>query len=88
MPNTVPSTCSIITGGGLEFANTRSAAAAAAGAVFIVEWSDTLASDDWHTDGVHAVIEFDNGQVQQVRASIPAGTGGKRFARLRVAGPP
>ncbi|MBX7212264.1 MAG: hypothetical protein K1X78_28410 [Verrucomicrobiaceae bacterium] len=76
------------TGGGLEFLYVRNATATAAGAVFIVEWTDTMGPLDWHTAGVTQTILSDNGAVQQVLATIPAGTGTQRFVRLRVTGPP
>lgn len=55
--------------------------------VFQVEWSDTLASNDWHTTGVTETIVSDDGTTQQVQATVPAGAGGRRFARLKVTRP-
>ncbi len=73
-------------GANLEFIYTRSVAALNAGVVFIVEWSDTLAGSDWHTTGVTQVVQSDNGTVQQVKATLPAGSTGQRFVRLKVTG--
>ena len=60
-----------------------------AGAVFTVEWSDTLPGPNpWSTAGVTQQILSDNGTVQQVKATIPTGSAGQRFVRLKVTGPP
>ena len=76
------------TGANLEFTYTRSVAAITAGAVFTVEWSDTLAGNDWHTTGVTQVVQSNNGTVQQVKATLPAGSTGQRFVHLKVTGLP
>lgn len=55
--------------------------------VFQVEWSDTLQPNDWHSTDVTETILSDNGLQQQVQATIPAGTGKARFARLKVTRP-
>lgn len=55
---------------------------------FIVEWSDTLVSGSWSTTGVTENILSSTATLQQVKSSIPAGTGvDRRFARLRVTRP-
>ncbi|MFZ2279716.1 MAG: hypothetical protein WAW39_18100, partial [Prosthecobacter sp.] len=74
-------------GANLEFTYTRSVAALNAGAVFTVEWSDTLAND-WQSTGVSEAILSDNGSVQQVKATLPAGSAGHRFMHLKVTAPP
>jgi hypothetical protein len=51
----------------------------------IVEWSDNLAPP-WSTQGVTETIISDNGTIQNVQATMPAGNTGRRFVRLRVAG--
>jgi autotransporter-associated beta strand protein len=69
------------TGGTLEYTYTR---AKNVQATFAVEWSDTLAGD-WSTTGVTAespVSETDSTRTVQV--TLPAGTHGKRFIRLRI----
>ncbi len=76
------------TGANQEFNYTRSVAALNAGVLFTVEWSDTLVGNDWHTTGVTEVVQSDNGTVQQVKATLPAGSTGQRFLRLKVTGPP
>jgi len=54
---------------------------------FIVEWSDTLQSNDWHTSGVTEAILSATSTLQQVRATVD-GTGvPRRFMRLRVTDP-
>lgn len=72
------------TAGNLEFHYPRSVSAVNAGTTFIVEWSDGLGSSSWSTTGVTQQVLSDNGTQQQVKATIPAGSGGKRFVRLRV----
>ncbi len=64
-------------GANLEFPYTRSLAALA------VEWRDDLTTGVWSSAGVTEQILSDNGTVQTVRATLPAGPG-PRFVRLRV----
>jgi hypothetical protein len=75
-------------GANLEFTYTRSLAALTAGAVFTVEWSDTLPGASWSTSGVSETILSNNGTVQQVKATLPAGSGVGRFVHLKVTAPP
>jgi hypothetical protein len=74
----------------LELTYPRSHAAVADGVRFTVEWTDTLGSD-WSTQDVteELVPESDDGLTELWRASVPAGSMGSRFLRLRVttAGP-
>jgi hypothetical protein len=68
-----------------EFTYTRSVAAVNAGAVFTVEWSDTLAPGSWSTVGVPAgTVLTDNGTEQVVKVLLPAGSSGRRYVRLCV----
>ncbi|MBX7212041.1 MAG: choice-of-anchor D domain-containing protein [Verrucomicrobiaceae bacterium] len=55
--------------------------------IFQVEWSDTLAENDWHTTGVTEVIISDDDSIQQITATVPAGTTGRRFVRLKMTRP-
>lgn len=75
-------------GANLEFTYPRATAALAQGLSFIVEWSDTLPGTSWSILGVTETILSDNGTVQQVKATVPAGSNGSRFVHLKVAGPP
>lgn len=54
----------------------------------LVEWSDTL-GNDWSTVGVGApAVLSDNGVTQQVKVTVPAGSGvTKRFVHLKVTRP-
>lgn len=54
---------------------------------FLVEWSDDLTT--WSTAGVSApTVLSDNGTTQQIKVTVPAGTGvAKRFVRLRISKP-
>lgn len=78
----------VLNGANLEFTYIRSVSAFNAGTVFAVEWSDTLPGPNpWSITGVIQNILSDNGTVQQVKATVPAGAGGHRFVHLKVAGP-
>jgi Pectate lyase superfamily protein len=74
------------TGATLEFTYARSIAAMSLLA-HAVEWSDTLAPASWSSAGVAEQILNNNGTVQQVKATLPAGPGGRRFVRLKVTKP-
>ncbi len=66
----------------LEFSYTRFSAADAAGTTFEVQWSDDL--ETWSADGVEQSLILDDGTHQQMKATVPAGTGGTRFLRIQV----
>lgn len=85
--STLPAS-STVSGTDIEYHYTRLVAAIAAGAVFTVEWNDTLSPVGWSSAGVVETILSDNGTIQQVKATLPAGSSGKRFVRLRVTGAP
>ncbi len=74
--------------GNLELTYPRSHAAVAGGVVFSVEWNDTLVGD-WSTAGVTqaAVSGGDDGTSQLWKATVPAGSGDKRFLRIHVFSP-
>ena len=91
----VPTTSSVLpvsterNGANLEFIYTRSVSALNGGTTYSVEWSDTLPGlEPWSTDGVVEEILSNNYTVQQVKATVPVGTGDQRFVRLKVTGPP
>ena len=60
---------------------------ALADVIFQVEWSDTMAPADWHTDDVTEQVLSEDNNIQQVQASVPAGTTGRRFVRLKMTRP-
>lgn len=69
----------------LEVTYTRSKAAFTGGVVFTVESSDTLAANSWSATGVTQKVLMDNGTVQTVKATVPAGPAiPLRYARLEV----
>ena len=69
-------------GSDLEYRYSRSGIAHAAGVTYRVEWSDDLSI--WSTTGVIEEM-IDNGVTrQEMKATLPAGNGGRRFVRLRV----
>jgi sugar lactone lactonase YvrE len=69
-------------GGNLEYTYSRGTAAFNGGTTYQVEWSDDLTL--WFTTGVVESLISDDGTQQQVKATLPAGSGGRRFVRLRV----
>ncbi|MES2597781.1 MAG: polysaccharide lyase family 8 super-sandwich domain-containing protein [Verrucomicrobiota bacterium] len=75
-------------GGMIEFTYSRSVSALNAGTTFTVEWSDTLPGTSWSSSGVTEQPISDNGTLQQVKASAPTGSGGRRFVHLKVTSPP
>ena len=48
-----------------------------------VEWSESL-SGSWSTAGVSTELLTDGNVMQQMKTTLPAGAGGRRFVRLRV----
>jgi hypothetical protein len=83
-----PKTAVVLFEGNVVFSYTRSVSAVNAGAVFIVEWSDTLAANAWFTTGVSQAEFSNNGTLQQMKATLPGGNLGRRFVRLNVSAPP
>ena len=71
----------------LEFVYIRAKAAMNDGFTFAVEWTDDLVSPNWNTVGVTEEILSDDGTLQQVKASVPAGSETRRFLRLKVIEP-
>ncbi|MBL9113580.1 MAG: cadherin-like domain-containing protein, partial [Verrucomicrobiaceae bacterium] len=55
---------------------------------YTVEWSDTL-GNDWSASGIGAPsVLSDNGSTQQIKVTVPAGSGvSKRFVHLKVTRP-
>jgi len=72
--------------GAFALAYTRSKAALRDGVTFVVEWSDALGLANWSMEGVTEAVLEDHPTTQKVKASLPQGTTGQRFARLRVIG--
>lgn len=72
-----------------EFIYTRSKSAKSAGAVYAVEWNNTLPGDvgTWSTTGVSESIVSGNADTEQVKALVPRDGQNRRFARLRVTSP-
>ncbi|MDB6004488.1 MAG: carbohydrate-binding protein, partial [Prosthecobacter sp.] len=60
---------------------------ALADVIFQVEWSNTLAANDWHTTEVSEVVMSEVGNLQQVQATVPKGAAGRRFVRLKMTRP-
>ena len=73
-----------LSNGAFEFTYTRMKIAVNAGYTFHVPWTETLNGIDWSEAGVTQVVVADNGTVQTVKATIPAGSSGRRFVRLEV----
>lgn len=85
-PNAAAATPSF-SGGALEYTYTRSLDALNSGTTFTVEWNDTLDPTQWSSTGVTEAILSDNGLIQQVKATLPASSTGRRFVRLKVLPP-
>jgi uncharacterized delta-60 repeat protein len=51
--------------------------------LYELEWSDTLAAASWKTLGTSSTVLSDDGIRQQVKFTVPSGTG-HRFVRLKV----
>lgn len=71
----------------LEYTYSRNIAALTDGLQFAVEWSNTMAAGSWSSTGVSEQILADNGTLQTVKATLPAGASAKRFVRLKVTQP-
>jgi hypothetical protein len=71
-------------GSNLEYTYTKNKSAT--DVTFTVEWTDTL-TGLWSSTSVSSSIMSDNGTTQQIKATLPAGTNGRRFVRLRVTRP-
>ncbi len=81
------SSTSISSSGTLDYTYTRSLDALNSGTTFIVEWNDTLDPAQWSSAGVTETVLSDNGLIQQVKATMPAGATGRRFVHLKVLPP-
>jgi hypothetical protein len=87
LPSQLPVT-GVRNGSNFEYTYTRNVGAMNAGETFTVEWSDTLLSNSWSNAGVAEQVLSDDGTVQQVKATLPAGSAGHRFVHLKVTAPP
>lgn len=74
-----------VSGDVIEFTYTRDTTAV--GAVYQVEWSDSLPGTSWSTVGVTESVLSLSGTIQTVKATLPAGGNGSRFVRLKVQRP-
>jgi ELWxxDGT repeat protein len=83
----LPGHALIRNGSNLEFTYARAKAAVLDGITFTVQWTDELVPTNWNAVGVSQTILSDDGIVQQMKATLPAGGNGRRFVRLRAAGP-
>ena len=82
--STTPLIATGVVGGNIEFTYTRSKAAVISGLNFQVPWTETLAASTWIYSDTTEKILSDNGTLQTVKATIPAGSAGSRFVRLEV----
>jgi len=74
-----------LNGSVLEYRYSRSMSARNSGVVYLAEWSDTLADNDWSAANVIETILSTSGDREEVKATVPA-TGTKRFMRLKILG--
>lgn len=82
-PGTLPAEA-VRLGAFMEFRYTRSVVAVNAGTQFKVEWNDSLAPEGWSSAEVTEQVLSDDGKEQVVKASVPTGSGSRRFMRLSV----
>lgn len=75
------------TGAALEFTYNR-ANVAIGECVFAVQWNDALSSTGWSSAGVTEAILSDDGVTQVVKATVPRGSGARRFVRLHITATP
>ena len=76
-----------LNGNTIEFVYSASKAAINDGLTFNVEWSDDLTSPNWSSADVSEEILSEDGTLQQVKASVSAGSGTRRFLHLKVTPP-
>ena len=76
-----------VNGSMLEYSYTRSLDALNSGTTFMVQWNDTLDPSQWSSAGVSEAVLSDDGLLQQVKATLPASSNGRRFVRLNVLPP-
>jgi hypothetical protein len=86
-PGVMPAVLAL-NGANLEYTYTRSTEAKDYGVTYQIEWSDTLEAGSWSTETVTEQITSTQEALETVKTSVPAGTGGKRFLRLRVGSAP
>jgi hypothetical protein len=78
----------ILNGETMEFLYTRAKGAISDGIVFTVEWSDDLTPpSSWSSTGVTEEMVSQDSTTEQWRATVPAGTNGSRYLRLKVLRP-
>ena len=75
-----------MTGGNLEYLYQRSTAARENGMLYQVEWSDTMETGTWSVENVVEETLGTEGALENIKATIPAGSSDRRFLRLRVSG--
>lgn len=73
-----------VSGANLTFTYPRNTLAVADGLDFVVEWRDALESGVWSTVGVAEEVLPASGDLQTVVATLPLGSTGRRFVRLRI----
>ncbi len=81
--STLSTSLSRPTAGTVTFTYNRSVAAKSE-AVFQVVWHNDLTPTSWSSVGVTETILSETNGIEQVRATIPTGSAGRRFFRLSV----
>ncbi len=84
--NAMPGTLTL-TATSLQFVYSQAKAALNDGVTFSVEWTDNLNTPNWSTAGVVVQILSEDDTFRQVRATVHAGTGGRKFLHLKVTRP-
>jgi len=73
-------------GENLQYTYTCNKSAISDGVLFAVEWADSLPAGPWSTAGVTTTV-IDHTTTQTVIATLPSGSSGYRFVRLRIQRP-
>lgn len=73
----------LVTGDSLQLIYTRSKSAAVKVSLSL-EWSDSLATASWSVNGVVEQVTGTVGDIETIRATLPAASSGRRFVRLRT----
>jgi hypothetical protein len=77
----------VLNAGTLEFVYPRAKAAINDGIIFRVEWTDDLVLPNWSNAGVSETVLSEDNTLQQVKASVSAGDGARRFLHLKIIRP-
>ena len=89
LPGAPSDVATVQSDGSIVYDFNRRQSAVEAGWQYIVEWSNTMKTGSWSASGVTAASLSTNGDIERMRAVVPAPTSATstRFTRLRVIAP-